>query len=230
MPRRCSADPADPVPAEDTRTRILEVAERLFAERGIEVVSVRSILAEAGVNVALAHYHFGSREGLIAELLRTRVTSRVEPLLRSIAEVDERGADATLEDVLRAYFAPMARWLGEQPRLARIVAQLLASPSERIRSMGRNSMRQVMLRFGEAVMKRLPGHLEPKRVFLRFYLVIGAITYVSGSWEDIGASARRHFGPDVSFDPDELAEELVTFSAAGLRAEAAGRGKRSSRS
>jgi len=50
-----------PAAVDDTPTRILDAAERLFAERGIESVSVRSILAAAGVNVALAHYHFGSR-------------------------------------------------------------------------------------------------------------------------------------------------------------------------
>ena len=48
----------------DTKEQILNAAEKLFAEHGIEAVSLRSIISEAGVNLAAIHYHFGSREGL----------------------------------------------------------------------------------------------------------------------------------------------------------------------
>lgn len=213
--RRSSRTAATP---EDTRTRILDVAERLFAERGIETVSVRSILAEAGVNVALAHYHFGSREGLIEELLRTRIAPLVQELLRDLDEVDARGADATLEDVLRAYFTPAARWLTEQPRFGRILAQLQTSPSPEIRAMGRDALRNVLTRLGEAVMKRLPRPLDSKRFFLRFQLLVAAPSFLSGSWDHIRQSARRHLGPDAVLEPGWIADELVAFSAAGLRA------------
>jgi AcrR family transcriptional regulator len=218
-----------PVPAgaDDTRTRILDAAERLFAERGIEGVSVRAILADAGVNVALAHYHFGSREGLIEELLRTRVAPLVQELLRGLDEVDARGADAALEDVLRAYFTPAARWLTEQPRFGRILAQLQTSPSPAIRAMGRDALRRVITRLGEAVVKRLPGHVDPQRFFLRFYLVVGGPSFLSGSWDHIRQSARRHLGGDAGLEPGWIADELVAFSAAGLRAQAAaGAGER----
>ena len=49
----------------ETRDRILEAAERLFERSGPELTSVRSITAEAGVNVAAVHYHFGSRRDLL---------------------------------------------------------------------------------------------------------------------------------------------------------------------
>lgn len=215
---------AAPSPGDDTRTRILDTAERLFAERGIEAVSVRSILAEAGVNVALAHYHFGSREGLVEELLRTRVAPLVHELLRDLDAVDARPG-ATLEDVLRAYFAPAARWMTEQPRFCRILAQLQTSPSAEIRALGRDALRKVITRLGEAVLKRLPGHIDHRRLFLRFYLLIGGAAFLSGSWEDIRQSARRHLGPAVVLDPATVADELVAYSAAGLRAAAAGEGE-----
>jgi AcrR family transcriptional regulator len=205
-------------PAERTRTRILEAAERLFSERGIETVSVRSILAATGVNPALAHYHFGSREGLIAELLRMRVAPLVEELVRAIDAVDARGTDATVEDVLRAYFTPAARWMVDAPRIGRLLSQLQSSPSEDVRAMGRDALRKAITRLGEAVMKRLPRDLDPKRVFFRFYLLIGGPSFLGGNWEHIRRSARRYLGADAAMEASWIAEELVRCGVALLLA------------
>ncbi|HJT90649.1 MAG TPA: TetR family transcriptional regulator [Mycobacterium sp.] len=55
-----------------TERRILLAAERLFAERGIEGVSLRAVMAAAGTNVAAIHYHFGSKEALVEALIAQR--------------------------------------------------------------------------------------------------------------------------------------------------------------
>ena len=49
----------------DTRERLLDAAEHLFAHHGIGSTSLRSITAEAETNLASVHYHFGSKEALI---------------------------------------------------------------------------------------------------------------------------------------------------------------------
>lgn len=56
----------------DTKTAILDAAERMMATHGINGVSLRAILVEAGANSAALHYHFGSREGLIEAILARR--------------------------------------------------------------------------------------------------------------------------------------------------------------
>jgi AcrR family transcriptional regulator len=213
--RRARPDPAD---ADDTRTRILEAAERLFAERGIEAVSVRAILVEAGVNVALAHYHFGSREGLITELLRMRVGPLMQELIRRLDEVDARGLHATLEDVLRAYFTPIARWITERPSSGRLFAQLHSSPNPEIRALGEQALRGVLYRLADAVAKRMPAHVSPKQLFLRFLLAVGGPSHLASGWERVLQSARRRLGAGAAFDATMLAEEFVAFTAAGLRA------------
>jgi len=52
----------------DTKTRILDAAARLFAEQGLEGVSLRAVTTEAGVNLAAVNYHFGSKEALLAAM------------------------------------------------------------------------------------------------------------------------------------------------------------------
>ena len=81
----------------ETRRRIKVVAQRLFAERGIDGVSVQEILGAAGQrNRASLQYHFGSKEALIAELVvdgaRVRRALRFLPLLPAQRGVDSQGA------------------------------------------------------------------------------------------------------------------------------------------
>ena len=58
--------------SDHTRTAILDAAERLYADRGFGDVTLRDIVAAAGVNLAAVNYHFGSKDELIAELFVTR--------------------------------------------------------------------------------------------------------------------------------------------------------------
>ena len=49
----------------DTKERILDAAERLFAREGFHNTSLRAITGEADVNLAAVNYHFGSKEALL---------------------------------------------------------------------------------------------------------------------------------------------------------------------
>jgi AcrR family transcriptional regulator len=69
----------------DKQIQIIETAERLFAERGFDGTSVRDIADEAGINVAMISYYFGSKEKLMEALFELRVGGikmRVESLIK----------------------------------------------------------------------------------------------------------------------------------------------------
>ena len=57
----------------DKRQLLMDTAERLFAERGYEAVSVRELATEAGVNVAMVSYYFGSKEGLFEKIIEEKI-------------------------------------------------------------------------------------------------------------------------------------------------------------
>lgn len=56
----------------DKRVHILDVAEQLFSERGFDGTSVRDIAGQAGVNLAMISYYFGSKEKLLVALIAHR--------------------------------------------------------------------------------------------------------------------------------------------------------------
>ena len=65
---------------EDTRERILDEAEILFAGQGYHAVSVREITSAAQCNLAAVNYHFGNKHNLYLEVFRSRVIPRAERL------------------------------------------------------------------------------------------------------------------------------------------------------
>ena len=70
----------------DRRQQLLDVAERLFAQKGYEAVSIRDLASEAGVNVAMVSYYFGSKDKLFEALIESkmpRTRERLEELAAS---------------------------------------------------------------------------------------------------------------------------------------------------
>jgi len=89
------------------------VAERLFAERGINGVSLREIGAEAGQrNTGAARYHFGSKEGLVAAVLEHRMVPVNEHRLALLAALP----DDDLRGLTEAFVYPLSEQLGDVGR------------------------------------------------------------------------------------------------------------------
>lgn len=129
---RSDAVPEDPAP-ESTAAQLLDVAERLFARRGIDTVSLREIVRESGQNnLSAAHYHFGSREGLIGALLarRIRVINRVRHQRLDALEAD--GRDNQVHAIVSATVSTLGDAVKSNPwgpDYVRVAAQVLMSSS-----------------------------------------------------------------------------------------------------
>lgn len=65
-----SRRPGRPTGISDTRERILDSARGLFAQNGIDRTSIRAVAAGAGVDAALVHHYFGSKQQLFAAAIR----------------------------------------------------------------------------------------------------------------------------------------------------------------
>ena len=95
---------------DDTRTRILNAAGPVFAEKGFSNATVRDICQAAHVNVASVNYHFGDKEQLYIET----VTQAHELKVRQV-NFPVWSADTPPEDKLRDFLRTlMTRMLGTQ--------------------------------------------------------------------------------------------------------------------
>ncbi|WP_445167398.1 TetR/AcrR family transcriptional regulator [Mycolicibacterium sp. Dal123E01] len=90
-----------------TEQRLLLAAERLFAEKGVDAVSLRAINAAAGTNVASLHYHYGSKDALLAALIEER--SREIHMRRTrLLEALEGAKTITARGLAEAFAIPVA--------------------------------------------------------------------------------------------------------------------------
>jgi AcrR family transcriptional regulator len=65
--------PGRPAGASDTRERILTSARELFAQNGIDKTSIRAVAAAAGVDPALVHHYYGTKEQLFAAAIHVPI-------------------------------------------------------------------------------------------------------------------------------------------------------------
>ena len=92
----------------DTKTKLLNAAERLFSDKGIEAVSHRDIALAAAVNLAALNYHFGSRQAFIRAVIKRRVEPINAHRLAALARAERQmgGAPVPTDKILEAFFGP----------------------------------------------------------------------------------------------------------------------------
>ena len=86
----------------DKKDHILDVAEKVFSDQGYDGASTRTISGEAGVNMAMLNYYFGSKEGLFLAVFDRKITS-FQNILQNIGNDDTISSWAKMESYIEIY-------------------------------------------------------------------------------------------------------------------------------
>ncbi|BBY85435.1 TetR/AcrR family transcriptional regulator [Mycolicibacterium tokaiense] len=118
------------MPAADTRANLLRAAESLFAQRGVDGVSLREIARSAGAkNVIAVQYHFTDRDGVVRAILDKHLPAVDE---RRHALLDAADGDPTVRALAAALVRPLGAKLADTaggPEFLRVYADLLNRPT-----------------------------------------------------------------------------------------------------
>jgi AcrR family transcriptional regulator len=90
----------------DGRELLLEAALRLFAEQGIEAVSIRAVNREAGLGPASVHYHFGTKEALLDAVLHRYGDELIDRIKEGAKQFGESGSTADARDLVTMLAEP----------------------------------------------------------------------------------------------------------------------------
>ena len=208
------------MPPRDTKDRILDVAEALFAERGFEATSLRAITAGAEVNLAAVNYHFGSKQELIRAVLERRVRPMNEERLRLLDACEAEADDGkpALESILGAFLKPPFEMCRHQNGggavIVRLFGRTYTEPSDELWKLFIEQFREVLERFVSALSRALP-ELPRRELFWRMHFMVATMI------QTLADTRRLEVISNGECDPADLNatfERLVPFLAAGLRA------------
>jgi AcrR family transcriptional regulator len=218
-------EPAEPTTSVDpsgTRARLLDAAERLFAETGIAHTTLRQITKAADANLAAVNYHFGSRNGLLAEVFARRIQPVNEERLARLERVETEAGDdpANIEDILQAFIAPAFELRreseGQGAYFFRLIGRAHTDPSDELRDVVQSQFEEVALSFAHAIARALP-RLSPMEIHWRFRFTIGAMAFTM-IHRDFPLVERESEADEPESDED-VQRRLVSFLAAGFRSE-----------
>ncbi len=208
----------------DTRERILDAAEALFVEHGFEATTMRMITGRAGVNLASINYHFGSKEALIQDVFRRRLTWLNEARLNALDrfENEAKGAPLKPHQIVEAFFGVSLRMAADTEHgghtFMRLLGRTYTEPTAFVRQFLADEYAAVVPRFKQALFRSLPD-VPPEEILWRFHFMLGAMSYAIAGTDALQLVAECELDEK---DPEALARRLMPFLLGGLRAPLAG--------
>jgi AcrR family transcriptional regulator len=187
---------------------LIDVAEKLFAQKGVAETSVRAITSEAGVNVAAINYYFGSKE----DLYQAVINRRLEPLiaervrLLDVCQQDETTGGPTVEHLLYALVSPSIKLCFAHPNFTLLASRLRVDTNEFLWADYRARQEFLKERFATLFRAALP-YLSPQEVDVRLCYVLGALLQI---WSMVPLPPEQ--------SQQRLLNSFLTFYAAAFRA------------
>lgn len=200
----------------DTKTRILDAAERLFAQQGFAATSLRQITAEAKANLASVNYHFQTKEALIQAVLQRKLGPVNRRRLELLDMEQGKAAPVPLPVVFRTFFQPLfeAGQMGvDLASFPRLLARIYSDDQENILPLFRSTFGHLIERYRAAVEATLPGITE-RDFALAIHLSIGAMAHYLSA----GKMLKMLSGGAGGFEGSEVVELLAQYCAAGTTA------------
>lgn len=202
-----------PATSDPTRDKLIDVAGRIFADRGYRATTIREISIAARANVAAVNYHFGDKLGLYTEVVQQSARAAELEAIKSALDLL-----APPEDILRAVIRARLRSIfrGDRPDWHfRILAHELAQPTPALRRLVNKIGRPLFLRLLSLIggMIGLPADDDKTRlcaisILGQILVYIFASPLLAGVW------------PDLKMTPDQverIADHIADFSLAYIR-------------
>ena len=201
----------------ETREHILDQAEALFAPHGPHGVTVREVARAAGVDPALVHYYFETKQGLFDAVFYRRAAVVNDERMRSMDAYERAAGDRmTAEGCVEAFLEPIWRHsIQHDPRWKnyfRLLALVNNTPEWGGAMMTRH-FDPVILKLIDMLRKCLPGAADAD-LFWCYHFLSGALTL---SLSETGRIDRLSGGICASSDMEGILRRMVPFIAAGFR-------------
>jgi AcrR family transcriptional regulator len=203
-----------------TKEALLSAAERLFAERGLDAVSMREITREAGQrNTAAFQYHFAGKQAVVSAIVNRRMNEGNLRRLEFLHDLEIRGKLDDLRSLASAMIEPMAVGIrspkrGPEENWIAFLSEVQRHPEFDLVEMAKTAsdlgLRRVYTLFG----KRLPD--VPDAVLRQRFLM--AMSQAVHGLAEIDRLRRRRRLSRRHFDVERAIDNLIDMTAGALSA------------
>ena len=206
----------------DTKQRILDAAEELFARDGYAATSLRKVTELAEVNLAAVNYHFGSKESLFEEVFKRHFLPVNRIRLARLEEIRDNAARdrsrPKAHEVLRAFIAPVLHFRKTEPGAAAFITLVIRTMSEhddRLREILMGYFRPTFLLCLDILCEALP-HIPKGVLFWRLQFSIGTMSH---TMHMLDQSRMFPEGVVPVYDVESMTDMIVSFVTAGMETQ-----------
>jgi AcrR family transcriptional regulator len=201
----------------NTKSKIMDVAEALFAKHGYEATSLRNITGAAKVNLAAVNYHFGGKETLLEAIYARRITPMNEERLSRLDALEKEHNVVPVESIVTVFVAPALKLSRdrEQSHFIALLGRSYLEPTPIIQGKVRQMFDQVAERFRVAFAKSLPD-VPPKELYWRMHFMVGVLAYCMAGTDMMRMIASSQISE--ANGPVMLFIGLVVFICLGMEA------------
>ena len=201
---------------DETKQRILDTAERLFAEKGYDAVGIREITTKARCNISAINYHFGNKKNLYLEVFRRKWCSRAHRIRGEFQKNLIKHGDDSLEKVLdalaRAFFeGPLSE--DEKKFHAQLIMREMINPTEAIEVVVRNVMRPFIDEVVQKIMVFMPSGIRKDTMVLNLLSFMSMIIYFNFAKVPVSLITGSQYSREFK---KRIIKHIVDFSIRGL--------------
>lgn len=206
--------------SEKTRNDLLKTTESIFASHGFGGLTLREVAQRSHTNLASAHYHFGSKEAMVLEMLQARVRPINQRRLQYLEDARNRsqGKPLSTKDILRALILPIGEEIAKSTHtrqtLAQLVARTFTEPAKFIQTMHRKFFGELCEKFMDELRKAHPK-VEEKDLYWNLHLAISSMLGTLAQHRRLKDFSKGTCDED---DTQDMIERLITFATHGFEA------------
>jgi len=201
-----------------TRERLLDEAERLFADKGYDAVSLREITTAADTHLAAVNYHFGSKENLYLEVFRTRCVERARRIHQPLKELDKRES-FTPEELVRTLakaFLSGPLTDEERKRHSQLLAREMHRQSKAFNILSQEAMKPFTEHAIRMWQRCLPHPVEPERLKLIMLSIFSQVLYFNFARPVVTLTMEREYDQEFV---EQIVEHITQFALCGLNGD-----------
>ena len=203
----------------DTKQRILNAAEELFAHRGFQGTSLRALTKKAAVNLAAVNYHFGTKEALIEEVITRRLIPlnvlRQDKINAELDAAQKENRSPEAKTLLRAFIEPTLSFSCSNPggsHFTTLIGRALAESDETVMPIFLRHIEPLYMLLFTSLCQAMP-ELPKSTIYWRLHFVLGSLIHTMKMTKK-PLQVPPEIVPDEN--PEQLSNLLINFVSAGM--------------